>query len=412
MSLASSDLVSSFENLAFDILNKDQPLDGISESITDIISTLLQAGKFDALVTILEQILLRYQTNDYLFFLQSLCLFRTSRSDLSKACINQALVLDEMLGSGAQSENYKAFLDLVTNYEATEISGSCVADRECDLSGEASRNGDGVPVYSEAALAEIKYIQTPEQTAQRNAAIEDGIPPMLLLTMPSAGSQYIVYHLASCFNVSRFNTAVNSYPHSVFSPGLLKDFSRGGAIDTSHAHFNDANFNALVDAGLSKMVLSVRDPRQAFLSFFYLLEEAAWFDRRRHYISLPPEYESLPIEERIDWNIEHIYHQHWANWAMQWVEQAADPVSGLKIKIFTFEEFKRDPKKYFLGIGEFFGLDRKRLDRESLREYKYSNGSMIKGNNNSWRTMLTPKQIEKIQDMTPDALLNACGWLR
>ncbi|GEM_PF-2241765 len=392
--------ISAFEEMAHDILEAGNPLEDIPENISEILRHLITSRNFGSLSGILEKLLQTHQSNDYLFFLQSLCLLKADRPDLSVNCINQALTLDRLLRGESNAQLYEK----LRNHLVDQCNG---------LSSSAkSSPANGARSYSPKDFLSLNYQNLPEQIEKREAAITAGIPPILMVSMPSAASQYILYYMACGLDVCIFPTTLNNFPRSIFAPVLLDDFQRGAAVSTSHPLPSDANLNTLSRSHLSKMLVHLRDPRQAFFSFFYHLEHQTWQLRHMYYEHLPRGYEDLPIEKKIDWNIDNAYEPLWADWVAGWNEFARSPASGMEVKLVTFEKFKTDPEGYFAEIADFFGFDEKLLKNDRQLQYEHHSNEVLKGSLDAWRTGLTPSQQKKIQDLTPDRILEDCGWKR
>ena len=201
--------------------------------------------------------------------------------------------------------------------------------------------------------------------------------------------------------------------------------ARGGAVSYVHSRANQRNLSALRKAGIEKFLVHVRDPRQSMISNYFrshveqgndpYQKQGNWRYRRYYYDDLPLEYEDMSFEEHMDWHIENVYQYYWADWIQEWLD--VSNTSEFDIKFVTFDQFKREPLNYFHEIGAFYGLDWSSYTEDDLFFVKPDpptpvNNWSSKAPLDTWREKLTEAQLEKLQDLTPQALLDRFGWKR
>ena len=270
-------------------------------------------------------------------------------------------------------------------------------------------------------LAEDAYHPTDLTTSlgdytKRQEALQKGIPSILSISSARAGSSSIANQLSAFSGCPRVGVDAQPTPieHDV-AFGMLQDFVRGGVVSYVHSRASKKNIDALNDANLLKFILHVRDPRQSLLSNYFSMHAMGagdWGYLRVYYNNIPLNYEQMSFEEHMDWHIENVYRYYWLEWIEEWYEVAMSWDNLFEIKIMTFESMKREPLRYFKEIGDFFDLDWSHFTDDDLLPVTNNPKTEVKGRTDYWRQKLTPRQIEKLQELTPDSLLKNFDWTR
>ncbi len=109
---------------------------------------------------------------------------------------------------------------------------------------------------------------------QQQANRAKGYGYAFLNTMPKSGSVFLADHLASLYRTPFARIGVDSFPRSLVIPGRAEVLAQGGLWDQMHLDASPENLDQLERAGIRKIYLHVRDPRQATLSWAHHLESA------------------------------------------------------------------------------------------------------------------------------------------
>jgi hypothetical protein len=95
---------------------------------------------------------------------------------------------------------------------------------------------------------------------------------MALVTMPKSGSLYLLMRFVEGLNIPPYHISLDLFPHDHLVPAWAEDLARGGAIAQEHLDASEANLDLLRRAGVTRIVVQVRDPRQAALSWTYHID--------------------------------------------------------------------------------------------------------------------------------------------
>jgi hypothetical protein len=241
------------------------------------------------------------------------------------------------------------------------------------------------------------------------------LPPILLNTMPKSGSIFILRCLSQGLGIGETKIATNLFPDDLIIREKLDDLALGNLIAQQHLPARDINLSFL-GRRLDRMIVHVRNPRQAMLSWLHHLDN---FHAHRHIEpacelgleavtpALPPDYFERTISEKID----HLLDAHLPqliNWTEDWVD-AADSRSGLEIRITTFENFVADPAAFLESLLDYFGIAQADFDATKLPR-REARTHFRKGLTDEWRTVFSAAQQDKAAAMIPETLARRFAW--
>lgn len=186
-------------------------------------------------------------------------------------------------------------------------------------------------------------------------------------------------------------------------------FSQGGYVSQNHLAPSPENLEVMQHFNM-KMVLHLRDPRQAMLSCVHHLERIArgsdtsielfYFNPK-----VPPGYFSRAREQKIDWQIEN-YLPRLVAWTTRWLELVNS--KALPALITQQEDLRTKEKAFFDDILAFYGLD---LDYtlpglpRTIEETHFRLADPAE-----WRRVFTREQIERSTAAIPCSLRKRFGW--
>lgn len=246
---------------------------------------------------------------------------------------------------------------------------------------------------------------TPLHRSQISALREDriakGLPSCVFVPMGKSGSVSVSAILNSGFGLP--SVAYSLITERVI-PSWARDFNRGGACYVTHLYATPENITALKDAGITRAIVNVRDPRQGALSYAHHL---ARYDTDQPQIWSIGIHEK-PLADRVDYALEN-YYPDTVSWIEKWVGAAND----MDITFTTFEEFRTDPDALTEKVINAYGGDRRYFNRESaFSQNRNTDYHIRRGDIDEWRQVFTPKQIETANDRLPDSFLERFGWQR
>ena len=122
---------------------------------------------------------------------------------------------------------------------------------------------------------------------------------------------------------------------------------RGGAVTHEHFRASDQNLAALARAGVTKIAVQVRDPRQAFLSFIHHLA------RHKHSPTvgdlLDIDFDAAAAE-----SLQVIY-VAMIDWIQAWVAISERP-NALELHFLRYDAFVADKPRCVEDLLSFFGV--------------------------------------------------------
>lgn len=331
----------------------------------------------------------------------------------------------------ARTDSYNAANHLLVGDIATKIQNwDCAADAyrrviaiEPDLPDPylriknplvlTGRSGELVDLYDKAirSYPKLPLERLTDFVALQDAAIERDIPGILLITMPKSGSLYLLARFARGLGIPICHASLDLFPVDHVVPAWAENLARGGAIAQEHLDASPENTNALKQAGFGKVVVHVRDPRQATLSWLHHVDTTVGdLLHLRQLISppIPESYDELNFSQKIDWQIEN-HLPLLIDWSRQWMEFANSSGSGIEILFTRYEDFRTGETAFIHSIVEHFGISAEKFDFAPLNA---SGGSLHrrKGQSDEWRGRFSADQQRKAQKLVSEDLCTYFGW--
>jgi hypothetical protein len=236
------------------------------------------------------------------------------------------------------------------------------------------------------------------------------IPPMLITTMPKSGTYYISKLFTQGLFIESRIVSHQYFPYDVIRQPELRVFAQGSMV--SQDHFGASKINLVhIAKHVDRMVVHVRDPRQAMLSYVHFLatpqfrrteEETRLFI----YPPMPDDFYQLDLEARIDWAIE-----NWLPLLVEWTEEwvvAEETLDRPLIKFTRYEDLVADRDRFVRDLLEFFRIPLERYlppRIEQDEEIHFRRGEVAE-----WMTTFTPKQAAAATAKIPSALATRFEW--
>ena len=237
------------------------------------------------------------------------------------------------------------------------------------------------------------------------------MPAILFLTMPKSGSIYIANRLVNGLVAPFCRISLSLFPLDHIVPSWLERFARGGAVCQEHLDASPRTIDLLSRARLTRLVVHLRDPRQATLSWVHHVETltgASGYLRQRIWPLLPEDYDRRSFAEKLDWHIaRHL--RLLSLWAQAWVKLAEARAGELAIRFTSYEEFRRDEPGFYASLLEFYGIESADFDANpadlAKQEFHFR-----KGQTEEWREVFTDAQKQAAWCLMPDDLCARFGW--
>ena len=267
--------------------------------------------------------------------------------------------------------------------------------RAVDLLQAASRQG----------IERLKSFNPPKSLKNRQTRT-DGI---LLNTMPKSGSVYIQKSLTKILSCEALNVG-NSY--ALIDQIDVRDIKKlvgSGYVAQNHLAPSLENLQVLQHFNL-KMVLHLRDPRQALLSWIHHLD---WIsagnrasDNLLYCIPRPQlDYFESSLASKINWQIKN-YLPQLITWVSQWI--AIADAKTIPILITHQEELRTNETALFDSILEFYDLTfdyvLPNLPRTiAATHYRLADPT-------EWKRVFAPDQKAQAASLIPLSLRRRFSW--
>lgn len=276
--------------------------------------------------------------------------------------------------------------------------------------GMASNIGSLVALYQgyrQAYLAhceEIGYLRQIAAPIVRKAIDTNGQrPSVFLVTLPKSATVFIGHSLVKTLGYDFTSTLVTpTFPKNIIWGDMLIDFLKGGMISASHLQPDEDNLTRLARCGVNKLVLHIRDPRAALLSWTHFVMKSMRKERKPFH----PPVSSLDALDNLGHFVDASF-PVFVNWIDGWVS-ALGSNPDLQALILTHDELAQSPATYFGKIFAFYGLGAPELQLVDKAESTHFRS----GDNSEWRRVFPEHLIQKMNAQIPDRLWEKFGWVR
>jgi hypothetical protein len=240
--------------------------------------------------------------------------------------------------------------------------------------------------------AEVERVR---QLRERN--IQRGLPSIAIVAQSKSASVTIDNIFSSGFGLP---TVVYSIATAEVVESWARDFARGGACYTTHLYPRERNILRLKRAGLQKIIVHVRDPRQGILSLIHHIMQ------RDTYLHLRQNgFAERTIDEQLE-DLLQVYFRRIA-WLQGWVKAENE----LDILFSTFEEFvqSRDDfvaryLDYYGGPTKYFRPDLALTMREGA-DYHYRAGEI-----DEWKRVFSGPRAAQLSALLPTSIKRRFNW--
>jgi hypothetical protein len=227
--------------------------------------------------------------------------------------------------------------------------------------------------------------------------------------MPKSGSAYISGSLTT---ILQLNTMQIGNGYALIDQINIRDahtLSRGGFVSQIHCAPSPENLQVLKHFKL-KMVLHLRDPRQALLSQVHYLDyisSSSQLSETLRYTTPrpPPEYFDFSLSCKINWYIDN-YLPQLIGWTEQWVELADR--GTIPILITHQDDLRSNERAFFDSILAFYQLNFDYALPSLPRTMEATH--FRRGDPEEWIRSFTSEQADQATLMIPQPLRTRFGW--
>lgn len=249
---------------------------------------------------------------------------------------------------------------------------------------------------------------TADFTARCERARAKGAPSILMTTMPKSASESLWNILAAGLDFGQCHMTIGLFPHCCLVSSRLRELAKGGIVAKEHVLPIEANLAMIADAGIDKVLVHLRDPRQAVLSWAHFVKNDVGMCMLApiwRQIVPPAAVLNGELNDVIDWCIDH-YLPLLVDFAERWRQLAVSDATEMTIHCMTFERFVADRSAY---LGKLLDI----YDLAAFNEAAIEQASTIywrRGRVDEWRDVLSTDQRRRASEALPAALGGHFGW--
>ena len=272
----------------------------------------------------------------------------------------------------------------------------------------------GRAAEAEACLAAADLPLNPVRSSaedferRRADACRRGLPGMLISTIPKSASESIWNRIAEGLALAQSHVSVGLFPHCALVPARARARAAGGLIAKEHILPTRWNLEVLEDAGLERLVVHVRDPRQATLSWAHFVrDDVAGRPLAPIWRRVVPRRRILEggFDSLLDWCLEH-YLPLLVRFIAAWRQMEWPAAGRPRVLCLCFEQFRTEPERYLERFLEHYGIPWRDFAAERQAEVVH----LRKGSIDEWRDVFSRTQRRRAWRALPRELARVFAW--
>ncbi len=228
---------------------------------------------------------------------------------------------------------------------------------------------------------------------RQDAARSRGVPAILLVAMQKSASEYVFDNLQRALASPAIYVTIGTIPRDKIIPSAVRQLAQGGAI--ARSHMDGAEFPALAAHGITRLLLTVRDPRQVTVSWAHMVRRLSdvefRYASRMYDPGVPNDFREWSLQKQLDWAV-YNYLPGQVAWLESWAA-VLDKGPTIPVCVSTFDEFRQDGDAFFRKILAFYGLAPINLPK-SADQSAAAMRNFRRGEVDEWRDVLTPQQLK------------------
>ncbi len=242
---------------------------------------------------------------------------------------------------------------------------------------------------------------------RQQTAINKGIPPILINTLPKSGTIYIRGRLSESLDIPYQQLAIAPLYNDPI-PSWLDGFSKGGAVAAEHLHANPQTIKLLNQSGLKRLVVHVRDPRQSALSLFHFQAKQSKYggpvgtvagDLFRANSDMEEAFR-LYCDTFIPWTM---------NWLRGWIDCADTNNLNFSIKFTTYDSFLESESRFFSDLLNYFEISSSLFDDSKPLSDKHKE-HFRKGGLSEWKEVFSEDTQKHISSLIEEDIRHFFNW--
>ncbi|MDX2074218.1 MAG: hypothetical protein SFX19_07650 [Alphaproteobacteria bacterium] len=225
--------------------------------------------------------------------------------------------------------------------------------------------------------------------SQQEAAMAAGKPSVILTALPRSASGFLSYAIAEILGVPVLRASMGSFPHHAVVRNWAQNIAQGGAVTHEHFDGSEQNINQLLQAGVKKIYVQIRDPRAAAWS--YLHHTASSYRQRGETVTL----EDIMHTE---------YYPHAIAWIESWLDAQKKFKDEIAIEFLPYDEVVGDTRSVLLRLltGQYQPEIDQYMKKTVAADFKPMH--FRKGQQEEWRSHFSETLQEEAWSQTPQEI--------
>lgn len=196
--------------------------------------------------------------------------------------------------------------------------------------------------------------------------------------------------------------ACGDYNTQMLLPDNMQYYSEGYFFG-AHMQASYHNMKVLEESGIKRVVVLLRDPRDAFVSWVHHLRKLGPSARNYHsrIYHIPRDYYNWTLEKQFDYQVR-AFLPNVINWVEGWLDYYASSDRKIDVLFVLYDELKRDPVNYVKKIVSYNELENADYSKVPVAE----EGKLHyrKGEHGQWRVDFTEHNQRLADDLLQDRI--------
>ncbi len=245
---------------------------------------------------------------------------------------------------------------------------------------------------------------------RKGAVAPSAQPSIFFATLPKSGTEYLWGAIRDCTDLvlpeifadaQLMDQLMSGYCNreEIQSTGVfcserlslkaIRQYLPNGYAVGTHMHASYHNIRTMIDAGVSRITVLMRDPRDNTVSWTYHLRTggAAFDNYHSHMYRMPEDYFSWSHQQQLAFQVRTFLPMA-VNWIESWLHFVGRTSPDLEILIVYMDELKRAPRETMDRILQFHGCTTADLSRVALAEP--GKRHFRRGEHDQWQEEFSP----------------------
>lgn len=250
------------------------------------------------------------------------------------------------------------------------------------------------------------------------------LPPVLLVALPKSGSIYLQRALRRTLRVQTHHIGAAGMSGSTFDHYDLRRFERGNVVSREHLQPRAFALTVLARHGIRKVVLHVRDPRAAIVSWTRHMDRVL---AKRGFRSvelscempMPDAYSDWSFAQRLHWQVENKL-PLFVRWIEDWLALVAIS-RDVEFLVTDYRALCEDARGLVVRILEFYEIDYApdwismpvvRVGKNNIYTLPESIEQPVEVAHPAWAEAMSAETLQAANALVPAALIDRFGWAK